>query len=168
MNKVTIIRGTTRPDSKSTLVSAHISNYLNTAHDVELSVVDPSMYKLKYDSDRDEAWDELTSVTDAFIIVLPEYNRGYPGSLKQLLDAQYENYSNKPVLLVGVSSGPFGGARAVENILPVLRELDMITTHRSAYVRDAGTDFDESGKLVDKQASQLNKSLDEFVKGLSN
>jgi NAD(P)H-dependent FMN reductase len=63
---------------------------------------------------------------DALVIVSPEYNHGYSGMLKHVLDSCLKEYIHKAVGVVGVSQGPFGGTRAIENLLPVLRELGLV------------------------------------------
>ena len=45
---------------------------------------------------------------DGLIIVSPEYNHGYPGELKMMLDMIYEEYTSKPVGFCGVSAGGSG------------------------------------------------------------
>lgn len=72
------------------------------------------------------AWSTIVNKSAGFIIVAPEYNHGYPGELKILLDKLLREYENKPVGICSVSSGQFGGARMVENLLPVLNYLKMI------------------------------------------
>lgn len=64
---------------------------------------------------------------DGIVIVTPEYNRGYPGLLKYVLDTNLKEYIHKAVGICGVSAGGFGGARVIENLLPVLRELGLVT-----------------------------------------
>lgn len=80
---------------------------------------------------------------DGIIIVSPEYNHGYPGELKLVLDSLYPEYKDKRVALCGVSKNIFGGARMVEMLLPVLHELQMITVHTVVYFPGIETLFDE-------------------------
>ena len=61
------------------------------------------------------------------MIVSPEYNHGYSGLLKHVLDSSLKEYIHKAVGIVGVSAGPFGGTRGIENLLPVVRELGLVT-----------------------------------------
>ena len=74
-------------------------------------------------NNRTSEWQSKVNQVDGLIIVMPEYNRGYPGELKLLLDQAYKEYNRKPVGLVGVSSGPIGGARGVEQLRLVCNEL---------------------------------------------
>ena len=55
---------------------------------------------------------------DGLVIVAPEYNHGYCGLLKRVLDSCLKEYSHKAVGLVGVSAGPFAGTRVIENCFP--------------------------------------------------
>lgn len=57
---------------------------------------------------------------DGLVIVSPEYNHGYPGEMKLMLDQLYKEYNRKPVGICGVSSGALGGARMVEQLRLIL------------------------------------------------
>jgi len=63
----------------------------------------------------------------ALVIVSPEYNHGYSGLLKHVLDSCLREYIHKAVGIVGVSAGPFGGTRVIQNLLPVMREIGLVT-----------------------------------------
>jgi NAD(P)H-dependent FMN reductase len=56
-----------------------------------------------------EALAKIIIKADALIVVSPEYNHGYPGELKMMLDMLYDEYFHKPVGFCGVSIGIFGG-----------------------------------------------------------
>ncbi len=112
----------------------------------------------------DPGFSEKMKRADGLAIVVPEYNHGYPGLLKHALDMCLEEYSHKAVGFCGVSAGPFGGARAIENLLPVARELGLVATFTDvnfSRVRDA---FDEAGNLTDEKYSvRVERFLDELV-----
>ena len=101
---------------------------------------------------------------DGLAIVTPEYNHGYPGLLKHALDMCLDEYIHKVVGFVGVSAGPFGGSRVIEQLVPVVRELGLAVTFTDvnfSKVRDA---FDEQGKLTDeKYVGRVAKFLNELV-----
>ncbi len=92
---------------------------------------------------------EIIKRSDALVIVSPEYNHGYPGELKIMLDMLYAEYAGKPVGICGVSVGPYGGVRAVEQLRQVAIELSMIPIREAIYFGNAGTLFDEAGNIVD-------------------
>ncbi len=58
--------------------------------------------------------------SDALVIVTPEYNNGIPGSLKNALDYLYDEFSHKPVGVVTISGGPYGGVNCLAQLRPVL------------------------------------------------
>jgi NAD(P)H-dependent FMN reductase len=101
---------------------------------------------------------------DGIIIVTPEYNHGYPGILKHALDTNLEEYIHKAVGLCGVSAGPFGGARVIEHLLPVMRELGLVTTFTDVNFGNIQKLFDDGGKLLDESfIRRVNKFLDELL-----
>lgn len=90
---------------------------------------------------------------DAFLIVTPEYNHGYPAPLKQLIDAEYEGWQAKPVAFV--SYGGFsGGLRAVEQLRQVFSALHAVAVHDSVAFADVWKRFDESGRPRDPVACE--------------
>lgn len=71
-------------------------------------------------------WRELMAKADGLVIVTPEYNHGYPGELKILLDSSLAEYERKPVGICGVSAGRAGGARVIEQVRDVVISLQMV------------------------------------------
>ena len=71
--------------------------------------------------------------SDAFVLVMPEYNRGYSAPLKNALDYLYLEWHHKPVGIVsyGMTSG---GLRAADLIKPVLVALKMLPVAESVVV----------------------------------
>ena len=104
---------------------------------------------------------------DGLIIISPEYNHGYPGSLKRTLDILLQEYIHKTVGLVGVSAGDFGGVRVVEQLVNVVRELGLAVTLRDlnfSRIRDL---FDENDNLRDETVKkQINRRIDGFLEEL--
>lgn len=100
---------------------------------------------------------------DGLIIVLPEYNHGYPGLLKHALDSNYKEYVHKAVGLCGVSGGSFAGTRAIENLQPVLRALGLVPTVGDMNFGEVNKIFDSSGNLLDEAYI---RRFDRFLKEL--
>lgn len=104
---------------------------------------------------------------DGLIIVSPEYNHGYPGELKMMLDMIYNEYGKKPVGICGVSSGPLAGARMVEKVRQVVIELKMAPIREAIYFPNVKDIFDEKGKIKIKDEAvykeRVKKFLDELV-----
>src|SRR5262245_60417655 len=112
---------------------------------------------------KDPVFAETMNRADALVLVAPEYNRGYPGLLKHALDTNLAEYIHKAAGVVGVSAGIFGGARMIENLLPVLRELGLVTIFWDVNVNNVRARFDESGGLVDDSFLAIDKFLDELI-----
>ena len=98
---------------------------------------------------RIEDYRKMVDRADGLIVVSPEYNHGYPGELKLLLDAGYDEYAAKPVGLVGVSAGRFGGTRVVEQLRQVALGFRMIPIVNAVYVSRVKTLLDAAGNLSD-------------------
>ena len=100
---------------------------------------------------------------DALVIVSPEYNHGYSGLLKHVLDSCLKEYIHKAVGIVGVSAGPFGGARVIQNLLPVMRELGLVTIFWDVNFSSVQKVFDKDGMLLDPS---FIRRMDKFLKEL--
>jgi NAD(P)H-dependent FMN reductase len=101
---------------------------------------------------------------DALVIVSPEYNHSFPGLLKHMLDGYLKEYIHKAAGIVGVSSGTFGGTRGIQDLLPVLRELGLVTIFWDVNIGPVSQVFDDSGRLLDQALiRRTDKFLDELV-----
>jgi NAD(P)H-dependent FMN reductase len=89
-------------------------------------------------------WADKVASMDAFIVVTPEYNHGYPGSLKNALDHLYGAWSYKPVGFVGYG-GFAAGARAVEQLRLVALELRMAPVRDEVNLSLVGFTADAKG-----------------------
>jgi NAD(P)H-dependent FMN reductase len=135
---------------------------------VETELIDVRSLHMRLDDAGEEMKDPAFSATvgraDALILIVPEYNHGYPGLLKHALDMNLKEYIHKAVGLCGVSAGPFGGARVVEHLLPVMRELGLVTTFTDVNFSAVQKVFDENGKLLDQNfVRRVNEFLDELL-----
>jgi NAD(P)H-dependent FMN reductase len=136
--------------------------------DVETALIDVRKLDLSSmdagEAIKDAAFSEAMLRADGLVIVVPEYNHGYPGILKHVLDSNLKEYIHKPVGLCGVSAGGFGGTRVVESLLPVMRELGMVSIFWDVNVSSAGKAFDENGQLLDQALPRrIDKMLGELV-----
>lgn len=135
---------------------------------VETALVDVATLPIPVDDAgeglKDPEFAELVNRADALVIVAPEYNHGYPGLLKHVLDTNLKEYIHKAAGIVGVSAGIFGGARAIQNLIPVLRELGLVTIFWDVNFATVGSRFDEEGNLLDKSLlPRIEMFLDELL-----
>ncbi len=107
---------------------------------------------------------EKMKKADGYVIVSPEYNHAYPGELKLFLDAFYQEYARKPVGICGVSAGPNGGVRAVEQLRLVFIEFHAVPIREAVYFRNVQDLFDEQGVIKDASyEKQVETFLNELV-----
>ena len=81
-----------------------------------------------------------------------------------MLDGYLKEYIHKAVGVVGVSAGPFGGTRGIQDLLPVLRELGLVTIFWDVNIGPVSKVFDDSGRLLDPAlGGRTDKFLDELI-----
>ena len=164
---IPVILGTTRQGRMSEHVARLVFEELGKRKGVESELID--IRELSIPSDdagsgiKDAGFSETCMRADAFVLVAPEYNHGYPGMLKHVLDTNLSEYIHKAVGICGVSAGPFGGTRVIENLLPVMRELGLVTIFWDGNFSSVQSVFDASGKLLD---GAYIRRLDKFFKEL--
>lgn len=157
---IAVLAGATRPERRSIHAAHYVAELGRQLPDVEIVFVDPAELTFPPDDhDSDPRYAEITARADAFFIVTPEYNHGYPSSLKRMLDSQFAAYRRKPVALAGASDGPWGGTRVVEALLPVIRTLGLAVIPQTVYFPHVDTLFDESGHIDPAQQERYDRSI---------
>ncbi|MTE21006.1 NADPH-dependent FMN reductase [Streptomyces sp. TRM43335] len=63
---------------------------------------------------------------DAFVFIVPEYNRSVPGPLKTLIDSFNSEWEAKPVGFVCYGLSMAGGVRAVEHLRQIFAEFHSV------------------------------------------
>ena len=166
--KVVIIVGTNRTERESIKVANLIYKVAKNFTGFKPRIIDPIKFNFsKNDTEptlSDPNYKKIIEEADAFLIVIPEYNHAYPAALKRVLDSEYAAYFHKPVALAGVSSGPWGGVRAIESILPTLRTLGLLISRQDLHFPNVQDLFDQYGNLKDKKYLQrIKKALEELL-----
>ncbi|HEX7957177.1 MAG TPA: NAD(P)H-dependent oxidoreductase [Pyrinomonadaceae bacterium] len=150
---IPVVLGTVRQGRMSEHVARFVRGELEKRAGVETELVDVRDLKITTSDEggaaRDERFAELAARADAFVLVVPEYNHGYPGLLKHALDTNLKEYVHKAAGVCGVSAGPFGGTRVIENLLPVLRELGLVTIFWDVNFSSVRSAFDAEGNLTE-------------------
>lgn len=167
-HKVLIIVGTSRAARRSYSAAKFVEKVGQEFPEIETLWADPLDFNLPNDGNdegfKDPKYTELVRQADAFFIVSPEYNHGYPGSLKRLLDSELKLYIHKPVAFAGVSDGRWGGVRAIELLVGVVREMGMISTFTDVQFPEVQNLFDEKGEILDeKYIERVKRSYRELI-----
>jgi len=165
---IPLILGTARQERQSGHVARFVFEQTKKRAGVETELIDVRALPMRLDDAGEQMKDLAFSSTiercDGLILITPEYNHGYPGLLKHALDMNLKEYIHKAVGICGVSAGPFGGARVIENLLPVMRELGLVTIFEDVNFGNVGKLFDEQGNLLDQNyVRRADKFLDELI-----
>jgi NAD(P)H-dependent FMN reductase len=165
---IPVILGTARQGRQSEHAARFVFEQTKSRAGVETELIDVRTLPMRLDDAGEQMKDAAFSATiercDALIIVTPEYNHSYPGLLKHALDMNLKEYIHKAVGICGVSAGPFGGTRVIEQLLPVMRELGLVTIFEDMNFGRIGTVFDERGNLLDQNyVRRLDNFLNELI-----
>lgn len=165
---IPVILGTPRQGRMSERVALFVVSELDKRADVETRIIDIATLSIPVDGAgegiKDQQFSETCNRADGFVIVVPEYNHGYPGLLKHVLDTNLKEYIHKAVGIVGVSAGPFGGTRVVENLLPVMREMGLVSIFWDVNFSHVQKAFDEAGNLVDQSyPRRIERFINELI-----
>lgn len=165
-----VILGTNRSGRQSEKVANYIYQTATKHDSIQSELVDVRDFDFPANNYGQELKDdfvkykELVERADGLILVVPEYNHGYPGVLKSVLDLLLPEYKHKAVGLVGVSAGPWGGTRVIESMLPVVRELGLIVSAVDLNFPRVQEVFDESGSLEKPEFEErASLFLDEMI-----
>src|ERR1044071_120465 len=133
---IPIIAGSTRRERQSIKVARFVLARLKQRPGVETELLDllefnfPIMEERLHRRDdpppRLQEYADKIGRADAFIIVTPEYNNGYPGVLKNALDYLLPEYERKPIGIATVSAGGHGG-------ITCLAQLGLVTLGMGAF-----------------------------------
>lgn len=163
--KITVVLGTGRSDRQSEKVFEYLKSVLGCFSDVDFEFVDVRDFSSEFtvaswvDSEIYSGWRKIATDSDGFLILSPEYNWGYPGELKHLLDSALDEYKGKPVSLCTVSAGALGGPRVSAQLIQIFAKLKMVFVGEPVYFLKVKELFDSSGAILDSE-------FDDRVKGL--
>lgn len=150
--KVAVIYGSTRPGRFCDTVVRWTTECLAARGEFLVDVVDPA----QPDESRPRSLQQRLGDADAFVVVTPEYNHGYPAPLKALIDATGVEWHAKPVAFVSYG-GISGGLRAVEQLRQVFAELHAVTIRDSVSFAGVWEHFDAAGAL--RQPERVHRSM---------
>lgn len=179
-----IIIGSTRPTRKGPIVADWFLKIAKQHPDFELELLDLKEIDLplmdepnhprvqKYTKAHTKKWSKTIDSADAFVIVTPEYNFGYPATLKNALDYLSVEWSDKPMGFVSYG-GISGGTRAVQELKLPVTALGMMPIPQAVnipffaqFIND--NDVFEANETLEKSANVMLAKLQEWAKALKN
>lgn len=174
---IQVVLSTTREDRFSALVGKWVAASLGAYGGLEVEVVDlrdhplpffdgapPAKFPRQYPTLEVARLGERLDRADGYVMLVAEYNHGYPAVLKNAIDWTFVEWRHKPVSFVGW--GNVGGARAIEQLRLVTVELEMAPLRhavsilpdvlvRSRTAADPATVLAELGPKLDLLAADL-------------
>jgi NAD(P)H-dependent FMN reductase len=171
MDKIAIISSSVRRGRKSHRVALFFKRYLEDKGYSEAEILDLREYNFPLFDERLRFQDEPSAAMLDFagkireaagvIIVVPEYNAGYPASLKNVIDLLDDEWYRKPVAISTVSEGSFGGSRVIISLQFILWKMHAWTVPATFQVPNVGDAFDEEGNPND--ISVIEKRTTKFI-----
>lgn len=174
MPHIVIISASIREGRVSPRVALYFQNFITSRSLATVEILDLHTYnfplfeeRLKYMKNPSAAvLDFASRITkaDGVIIVTPEYNGGYPASLKNVVDLLYAEWQRKPIAISTVSDGNFGGTQVITSLQFSLWKIRAWTVPAMFPVPNAPKAFDEQGRALDEAA--MDKRATFFVNEL--
>ncbi|MBD1396475.1 NAD(P)H-dependent oxidoreductase [Pontibacter sp. JH31] len=174
MPHIAIISSSVRTGRKSHRVVLYLQKYIESHQLASVEILDLKEYDFPVFNERFSRQHEPTDKmkdfrdriiqADGVIIVTPEYNGGYPASLKNVVDFLYEEWHRKPVAISTVSGGAFGGSQVITSLQFSLWKIRAWTVPAMFPLPKVQDNYDEEGDPADKEATD--KRADHFIQEL--
>ncbi|MET8060292.1 NADPH-dependent FMN reductase [Streptomyces microflavus] len=167
--RLAVIVGSTRAGRLGPTISRWFIEQARDHGDLQIDVIDLAEAALpadlggrladgSYASPEVGAYAARIAAAEAFVVITPEYNRGYPAALKLAIDSVYTEWKAKPVAFVS-HGGQSGGLRAVEQLRQVFAELHTVTIRDGVCFPMARDRFDADGRLHDVEGPGIAAKL---------
>jgi NAD(P)H-dependent FMN reductase len=178
MVEISIISGTDRPNSNALRISRYIQRKYRELN-AEAVLIDLQQFPTaKVEGGRyGERIPEVDTFvrplleSDGLVIVCPEYNGGYPGILKLLIDylPYPDSLNKKPICFIGEANGAFGAVRAVEQLQQVVGYRNAFVFPERVFISRVNKNFDEENGIKDPfQQSLLESQTKNFLQYIND
>lgn len=167
MPHIGIISSSVREGRRSHNVALYFKKYLEENSIATVDIIDLKEYdfpifdeRLKnIESPPPGAFEYADRVkrTDGIIIITPEYNGGYPASIKNAVDLLYSEWKRKPVAISTVSDGIFGGTQVIISLQFTLWKIGAWTVPAMFPVPSVDKSFDDEGNPLNDGINQRAK-----------
>ncbi len=158
--RIGVVYGSTRAGRFCDTVARWAAARIGASGRFAVEVIDPAALET---GEKTGSLRQRVAECDAFVIVTPEYNHGYPAPLKSLIDSVGAEWHAKPVAFVSYG-GVSGGLRAVEQLRLVFAELHAVTIRDSVSFAGAWEQFDGTGALLNPERAE--RSMNVMLKRL--
>lgn len=157
MPTLTVVIASTRPGRAGLAVAQWFIALARSAGSFDVVVADLAEINLpmldepdhprfrRYTKAHTLKWSAMVEASDAFVFVTPEYNYGYPASLKNAIDFLHQEWLYKPVGFVSYG-GVAAGTRSVQQLKQVVTTLNMMPVSEAVAIPFV-PQFIEDGEL---------------------
>lgn len=169
MPHIAIISASIRIGRKSHRVALYFKKFIEERQLASVEILDLNEYQFPIFDERlrnqknpkEKMLDFSNKIknADGVIIVTPEYNSGYPASLKNVVDLLYDEWHRKPIAISTVSDGIFGGSQVITSLQFSLWKIRAWTVPAMFPVPKVQDAFDESGTPTDKEKTDKRAAL---------
>lgn len=166
MSKVQIIIGSTRPGRAADLVAPWVIATARAQGEFDVEVLDLREWPLPIFAENLEtvgdfndptysmpivrSWNRKIAEADAYLVVTPEYNHSVPAVLKNAIDSVFVSFAfrQKPIVAVGYSGGISGGVRAIEHLVQIAVEAEMVPLRTAVVIPQVAEAFTAEGSPI--------------------
>ncbi len=156
--RLTVIIGSTRPGRVGAAIGQWFEARARAYGSFDLEVADlaavnlpmldepnhPRLQQYAHQHTRD--WSAVIHRADAVVFVTPEYNHGYPATIKNAIDYLYHEWADKPVGFVSYG-GVSAGTRSVTQLKPVVTAVGMVPVIDMVNIPFVAQFFDDNGRF---------------------
>ncbi|RYZ34893.1 MAG: NADPH-dependent oxidoreductase [Sphingobacteriales bacterium] len=160
MHHIAIISSSVRLSRNSHRVALYFEQFIKENNIATTEILDLNAYqfplfeeRLQYMKDPSEQALEFSGKiknASGVLIITPEYNGGYPASLKNAIDLLLPEWKRKPVAIASVSSGPFGGSQVNTSLAFSLWKIGALLVPAMYLVAKVQEAYNEDGTPADK------------------
>lgn len=162
--RISVIVGSARPVRVGRQLSDAVASVIRDAVDADVQLLDLREIGLPmldeqfmagmdmYQNPHTLTWARQISESDAVVFVTPQYNAGYPASLKNAIDYLLKEWKGKPAAIV--SYGGHGGGAAAKQLREVLAFIgtDLVPADLDLAITLGRDDYREDWFLADGDA----------------
>jgi NAD(P)H-dependent FMN reductase len=169
MPHISIISASVRTGRNSHRVALYFKRFLEENSLATAEILDLCEYKFPLFEERLRFQENPSVATldfagkiksaDGVLIVVPEYNGGYPASLKNVIDLLYSEWQRKPVAISTVSEGNFGGSQVIESLQFIFWKMHAWPVAAMFPVPKVSEVFDENGNAADRSAMESRATI---------
>ncbi len=173
-----IITSTTRENAQGIKIANWVNDYVKNNSDFNVELLDLKAINLplmdephhprlkKYQHEHTKKWSEKIDEADAYIIILSEYNFGFPAPIKNALDYLFNEWKYKPVGFVSYG-GVSGGLRATQMLKQVVTTLSMMPLAEQVNIPFFSKLIDENGvfqtnEIIEKSLGNMLNELNKW------